>query len=67
MTKIYVFVNHNGFIMDFRKSGSTLQYTLDLHEAQDFQKQSQARFTIKSNGLSDDFCKIMEISHDSRW
>ena len=57
--KLYIFVEHNGFIMDFEKSGSTLKYTLDLHEAQDFELMSQARFIIRANGLSADFCKIV--------
>jgi hypothetical protein len=61
MKKIYVFVEHNGFVMGFEKSGSTLKYTLDLREAQDFELVSQAKFVIKANGLSSDFCKIMEI------
>jgi hypothetical protein len=61
MSKIYVFVDHNGFVMDFQKSGSTLQYTLDMREAQDFELISQAKFVIKVNGLSTDFCHIMEV------
>lgn len=61
MGKIYVFMEHNGFIMDFQKSDSTLKYTLDLHDAQEFEFVSQAKFIIKVLGLSADFCKIMVV------
>lgn len=65
MEKIYIFVEHNGFVMDFQKSGSTLQYTLVLSEAQDFELVSQAKFIIKANGLSADFCKIMKVHNET--
>mgnify|MGYP000013990525 CR=1 FL=1 len=58
--KFYIFVEHNGFIMDFVKSGVVLNYTMSLDEAQDFDLISQAKFIIKTNGLSSDFCRIIE-------
>lgn len=67
MTHYFILVEHNGFIMDFQKSGATLKYTVDLETAQKFDRMSQARQLIKTLGLSSDFCKIMEVSHDSRW
>lgn len=57
-----IFVDDEGFMMDFDLSGPVLKYTLRVCDAQVFDNTTQCRFTVNVNQVDPQSAHFVDVS-----